>query len=308
VNRIRLNKAARKIFRTLIFFLLVSASGLYGISHATTFHIEAAGDDSLVAQKALQHYSELLLKTTGIAIKDTVYVVIAIDPYSFNSAVGGEVPDWGAAVAIKERRLIVVKSPRLFPVGKSLNELLGHELTHIALDDAVAGKWLPRWFEEGFCQMMSGEWRFEQDILLTQAAWGSGLISLIELESLNRFGGAKASLAYAESYLAVTSLARDLGMDFFPDFFAEYGQSGNFYQAFSKTSGYKYYEWISQWQNQTARKYRFVLFIFDSRLFFPMLAVVFLLLYVLKLYQVRKKKKEWKRLERIWDNDQSFTT
>jgi hypothetical protein len=303
-----LNKVARKIIPTLIFFLLILAPGLYGISQATTFHIEAYEDDSLVVQKALQHYSELLFKTTGIAIKDTVNVIVAVDPYSFGIAVGGEVPDWGAAVAIKERRLIVVKSPRLFPVGKSLNELIGHELTHIALDEAVGGKWLPRWFEEGFCQMMSGEWRFEQDILLTQAIWGSGLISLIELESLNRFGGAKASLAYAESYLAVTSLARDLGMDFFPDFFTEYRQSGNFYQAFSKTSGYKYYEWINQWQNQTARKYRFVLFVFDSRLFFPMLAVVFLLLYVLKLYQVRRKKKEWERLERIRDNDQSFTT
>lgn len=302
-----MNKSIHLIFRSLIFLLLVSPFGYNSKSHAITFHIEAPADDSLVAYKALKHYSGLLLKTTGIAIKDTVYVVIATDPVLFINVIGGEVPDWGAAVAIKERRLIVVKSPRIFPVGKSLNELLGHELTHIALADAVGGKWLPRWFEEGFCQMMSGEWRFEQDILLTQAIWGSGLIPLIELESLNRFGGAKANLAYAQSYLAVNSLTRELGIDFFTDFFSEYRQSGNFYHAFMSTSGYKYFDWISLWQNQTARKYRFVLFIFDSRLFFPLLAIVFLLLYVLKLYQVRKKKKEWERLERIWDNDQKFT-
>lgn len=284
------------------------APGLHGILQAAAFRIKATSNDSLAAYKALQNFSVNLVKITGVAFTETIDVVIAADIQSFNLAVGSEVPDWGAAVAIKSRRLIVVKSPQYFPVGKSLDELIGHELTHIALDNAVGGKWLPRWFEEGFCQMMSGEWRFEQDLLLTRAVWGSGLVPLIELESLNRFGGAKAGLAYAESYLAVAELARDLGIDFFPDFFGEYRTSGNFYQAFTKTSGYKYLDWTNLWLSQSSRKYRFVLFIFDSRLFFPFLAVVFLLLYMLKLYQVRKKKKEWERMERLWSNDQDYST
>jgi hypothetical protein len=287
---------------------LLIAPGLYGISQAAAFRIKASSDDSLAAYKTLENFSIKLAKITGTAKAETIDVVIATDIQSFYLAVGSEVPDWGAAVAIKSRNLIVVKSPGYFPVGKSLDELIGHELSHIALDNAVGGKWLPRWFEEGFCQMMSGEWRFEQDLLMTRAAWGSGLVPLIELESLNRFGGAKAGLAYAESYLAVTELARDLGIDFFPDFFSEYRVSGNFYQAFTKTSGYKYLDWTNLWLDQNTRKYRFVLFIFDSRLFFPFLAVVFLLLYMIKLYQVRKKKKEWKRQERLWSNDQDYTT
>jgi hypothetical protein len=281
---------------------------VYGVSQAAAFRIKANSDDSLAAYKTLQNFSSKLTTITGASLAETIDVVIAADIQSFNLAVGSEIPDWGAAVAIKSRELIVIKSPRYFPVGKSLDELIGHELTHIALDNAVGGKWLPRWFEEGFCQMMSGEWRFEQDLLMTRAVWGSGLVPLIELESLNRFGGAKAGLAYAESYLAVTELTRDLGIDFFMDFFNEYRASGNFYQAFTKTSGYKYLDWTNLWLDQNARKYRFVLFIFDSRLFFPFLAVVFLLLYMIKLYQVRKKKKEWERMERLWSNDQNYTT
>jgi hypothetical protein len=287
---------------------LLLASGLYSVSQAAAFRIKASSDDSLAAYKTLQNFSSKLTTITGVSLEETIDVVIAADIQSFFLAVGSEVPDWGAAVAIKSRDLIVVKSPRYFPVGKSLEELIGHELTHIALDNAVGGKWLPRWFEEGFCQMMSGEWRFDQDLLMTRAVWGSGLVPLIELESLNRFGGAKAGLAYAESYLAVTELTRDLGIDFFPDFFNEYRVSGNFYQAFTKTSGYKYLDWTNLWLDQNTRKYRFVLFIFDSRLFFPFLAVVFLLLYMIKLYQVRKKKKEWERMERLWSNDQDYTT
>lgn len=287
--------------------LLVLSFGHNDTVEASIFRIKAPADDSLVAEKALRFYSEQLAKTTGFIIRDTIYVVIATSQVEFNTAAGEGIPDWGAAVAIRERRLIVVKSPQLFAVGKNLDELLGHELAHIALGDATGDKWLPRWFEEGFCQMMSGEWRFEQDYLLTRAVWGSGLLSLYELESLNRFGGGKAGLAYAESYLAVTSLTREMGIEFYADFFTEYKQSGNFYQAFKQTSGYEYIDWISKWQTETSRKYRFILFIFDSRLFFPLLAVVFLLLYVIKLRQVRKKKKEWERLERIRDYDQDFS-
>jgi hypothetical protein len=283
------------------------APGFIGNTEAAQFRIKASSDDSAAAVIAIQAFSTRLAKYIGSEIADTLDIVIASDMMTFNIAVGSDVPDWGAAVAIKSRNLIVVKSPKFFPVGKSLNELLGHELTHIALDDAVGGKWLPRWFEEGFCQMMSGEWSFEQDLLMTRAVWGSGLIPLIELESLNRFGGAKAGLAYAESYLAVTEMTRELEIDFYPEFFAEYRQSGNFYEAFTKTSGYKYLEWTNIWLNQSTRKYRFVLFIFDSRLFFPILAVVFLLLYVIKLFQVRKKKKEWERQERLFNNDQDYT-
>jgi hypothetical protein len=284
------------------------AFGFIGSPNAATFRIKASTTDSIQALSALNNYSAILEKTIGSGLTDTIEVFIAADMQSFDQAVGSDVPDWGAAVAIKEKRLIVIKSPKYFAVGKSMEELLGHEITHLALDNAVGGRWLPRWFEEGFCQLISGEWRFEQDLLLTQAIWGSGLIPLIDLESLNGFGGAKAALSYAESYLAVSMLARDLGMDFFPDFFNEYRANGNLYQSFTNTSGYKYLDWTNLWQDMTAHKYRFILFIFDARLFFPLLAVMFILLYLLKLWQVRKKKKEWERLERLWKNDETYPT
>jgi hypothetical protein len=289
------------------FLFILAASGI-SLSQAAVFHIQAFAEDSAEAQIALSNFLPKISAALGVEFPDTVNVVIAASKESFDQAVGSEVPDWGAAVAIKEQNLIVVKSPRNFQVGKDIQELLGHELTHLVLNKAAGGKWLPRWFEEGFCQLMSGEWRFEQDMLLTRAVWGGGLIPLTYLESLNGFGGAKAALAYAESYLAVSMLARDLGMDFFPDFLSEYDTSGNFYLSFARTSGYKYLEWTNIWQDKTSQKYRFILFIFDSRLFFPLLAIIIILLYFVKMWQVRKKKKQWEKLERYRIDDETFPT
>jgi len=145
-------------------------------------------------------------------------------------------------------------------------------------------------------------------LLLSRAVWGDGLIPLTALENVNRFGDAKAALAYAESYLAVVFLVRELGMEFFPAFLENYVSTGNFYDSFLQASGYRYTEFAQVWQVKTASKYRYILYIFDSRLLFPLLALLFILLYFAKLWQVRKKKKEWERQEKYFSNDQTHST
>jgi hypothetical protein len=293
------------IIRVILFaFAIIISSS----ANAVVFHIQSLPDEKPLVEQTLNRNFIQLTNILKTDFPDTIYVVIAHSQSEFDQAVGAGLPDWGAAVAVKERRLIVVKSPSNFAVGKSLEELLGHELGHLVLEKASADKWLPRWIEEGFCQLISGEWKYGQDFLLTRAVWGDGLIPLTLLEEVNRFGDTKAALAYAESYLAVNMMVRDVGIEFFPDFLEGYRKSGNFYDAFFKASGYRYTEFAQIWQNKTTDKYRFILYIFDSRLFFPLLAIIFILLYFVKLWQVRKKKKEWERLERFYSDDETYST
>ena len=206
-----------------------------------------------------------------------------------------------------ERNLIVIKSPDHFAVGKSLDELLGHELGHLILNKASHGLWLPRWFEEGFCQLISGEWRLAQDFLITKAVWGSGLIPLTALESVNNYGGAKAALAYAQSYLAVSAMVRDFGIAVLPDFLERYRENKNFYNAFFQATGYDYMEWIGEWQRKTAERYRLLVYLFDPAVLLPLIAVLFIILYLAKTYQVRKKKKKWEFEERYRSDDSGFS-
>ncbi len=289
-------------------FALLSALAFpLQLCSAAVFLIESPPDQSRNVQTYLERHLDKLSSVFAIELTDTVRVVIADDQRRFSELVGNDFPDWGAAAALKERALIIIRPPEQFPGGKTLDELLGHELCHLAIDKACGGRWLPRWFEEGLCQMLSGEWRISQDVLLTRAVWGSGLLPLISLESVNWFGSAKAALAYAQSYQAVVALTHDFGIDFYAPFFESYRQSGDFYGTFFNLTGYRYLEWVNKWQSETTRKYRFVLFIFDSQLLFLALPVFFLLIYAIKKIQSRRKLKEWERLEKLRHDGQEYT-
>lgn len=254
----------------------------------------------------LERYERNIAAAFGIEFGDTVKVLIADSRQQFESAMGPGFPDWGVAAAIKEYNLIVVNSSPEYGQVKSLNELLGHELCHLMINRATGGRWLPRWMEEGLCQMFSGEWRISHDFLLTRAVWGSGLLPLVSLENVNRFGGAKAALAYAQSYQAVSAMSRDFGIDFFGEFFRVYRDKGDFYGAFFEQTGYRYLEWVTLWQSKTSQRYRFVLFIFDSQLLFVVLPILFVLIYLIKRFQSRRKLKEWERLEKLRGDSQEY--
>jgi len=289
-------------------FLVLLIAVILGVnSQAAVFQIEAQPPDTLRTRLALEYHHDRIAGMLDIEYTDTIRVVIATTMESFNRALGTTFPDWGAAAAVKKKKLIVIKSPSYFQVGKSLEELLGHELGHLMLDKASAGRWLPRWFEEGFCQLVSGEWRISNDIRITRAVWGGGLMPLTSLEDVNKFGGAKAGLAYSQSYLAVSSLVQELSIQFIPDFLNDYRETGNIYNAFFTASGYKYTEWANLWQKQTVKRYRFVLFVFESDFFFPMLAVLIVLLYIMKKFQVRKKRKRWELEERLQGYEKDST-
>lgn len=289
-------------FLPIIFLIL-----FFSWSQAAVFQIEAAGSENPDAHLILDAQLAKIENILQIDYPETVTVVIADNFTTFNAASGGGFPDWGAAAAVKSKRLIVVKSPAFFPVGKSLQELLGHELAHLMLDHAAGGKWLPRWFEEGFCQMISGEWSLSSDILVTRAVWGSWLLPLTALENVNYFGSAKASLAYAQSYLAVAALVREFGIEFIPDFLGRYKEGNNIYDAFFEATGYRYIEWINLWQQQTSQKYRLVLYIFDPSILFPLIAVLFIILFLLKIYYSNKKRKQWELEEKYGGHEQGFT-
>jgi len=306
LNRKEINKKKPDLFRAFLVILIFAV--ISSPVQAAVFQISAPGSDSSGAHQILEQFEQKIENILGIEYNDTVRVVIAKDIKSFNAALGSAFPDWGAAAAVKDRNLIVIKSPSYFEVGKNLGELLGHELGHLMLDKASGGRWLPRWFEEGFCQLISGEWRLSSDILLTRAVWGSGLIQLTALEGVNNFGGAKASLAYAQSYLAISSLVREFGIEFISDFLTDYRTNGNIYEAFFKSTGYRYTEWVVIWQKKTADRYRLVLYIFDPSILFPLIAVLFILLYLVKVYLMRKKKKQWEIEERYKGDEQGLST
>ena len=248
---------------------------------------------------AISHYLNFELDTTV-----TVYIANSED--EFKTLVGANIPDWGAGVASLKEAKIVIKSPKYIRTGKTFSELLGHELTHIMLYRAAGKQWLPRWIHEGVSMKLSGEWSIGQDILVARAAWTNNLLELLQLEQLSVFNSAKANLAYTESYLAVSDLSTRSDPYLLSDILEVYRETKDFRKSFKVMVGIDYVTWAEKWLERTSMQYHFLLFMFDSKLFWIMVPILFIFLFLMKKRQNLKTKKRWKREERLDPTDDSY--
>ncbi len=92
--------------------------------------------------------------------------------------------------------------------GATFDDSLRHQLAHLALFDAVGGRPMPRWFQEGFAVHMSGEGSFRRTRSLVSASLGSSLLPISQLDTAFD-DAANVRLAFAESADFVAFLAND---------------------------------------------------------------------------------------------------
>ena len=60
------------------------------------------------------------------------------------------------AIAVPDQRLVLLNSARLEEAPEGWDTLLRHELAHLALFEAVRGRRVPEWFDEGYAIWVSG--------------------------------------------------------------------------------------------------------------------------------------------------------
>lgn len=296
------NKARNPILGFCISILCCQASALGGENIVKGYSFNIIPTDEAYADSAryyLEYYHSILSDLLDRSLDTTISVYIANSENEFRRWAGSSMPDWGAGVALPERGIIVIKSPKSIRTGKTFRELMGHELTHIMLHRAAGGRWLPRWIHEGLAIHVSGEWNIGQDILVARAAWTNNLIHLHRLESLTEFNGAQANLAYTESYLAVSSLLKNKDKYVIADLLDLYRHNRDFHKSFRQIVGREYVAWITDWHERTSMQYHFLLFIFDFKIFWLMVPVLFILLIIYKKRQNRRVKRRWKIEERL---------
>jgi hypothetical protein len=118
-------------------------------------------------------------------------------------------PDWVAGIALAPRELLAVRvDPESVGRLDLLRRTTRHELAHLALDRATGGR-APRWLQEGYAQLVAGDWDWSQSWRLRLALLRSGTDALAELDPRlrGRDGEDQARLAYMLSYTAVHRLA-----------------------------------------------------------------------------------------------------
>jgi hypothetical protein len=132
-----------------------------------------------------------------LRIKDSgpvIHVVLAAD----DSDLARGVPPWVSGFAVGESDLVVLfpaRSPS-YPSG-TLEDVLRHEVAHVLIWRASAGRPIPRWFNEGLAMAAERERRFrDQTELLYQLVTGSRT-NLDELNRLFSGGQNDQNRAYA---------------------------------------------------------------------------------------------------------------
>ncbi len=109
-------------------------------------------------------------------------------------------PEYASGVAYHGLHLVLLSM--LVPRGAEavdLDEVFRHELAHVALEDAVQGKHVPVWFNEGLAIALSGESWGDRMQTLASATLSGTLIPLNDLDRSFPRDDHRVGIAYAES-------------------------------------------------------------------------------------------------------------
>lgn len=221
----------------------------------------------------------------------------------FDSLVGEQFPDWGAAAAIPSANRIVVKSPDSFRLNRPLAELLRHEYAHLALAHRTATGSAPRWFDEGFAMVASMEWSWSHNLTMNLAAVTGNLLPLREISRVNRFGQGKARLAYAQSYLTVQYLFKVYGIDGVNLFLDEIGAGRSLDQALLAATGSNYDDFEREIHVYLQSKFNLIGLVADTMYFWLALAVIVVIGFFLSLRRRRQYYRRWEEAERLESTD-----
>ncbi len=109
-------------------------------------------------------------------------------------------PRYAAAVAYARIRLVVLAMEAPQSIGlPDLGQSFRHQLAHVALYDATAGRAVPRWFNEGYAIHASGEGSLLRARTLWGATMSKRLLPLSDIERRLAGDGDQTAIAYAES-------------------------------------------------------------------------------------------------------------
>lgn len=148
----------------------------------------------------------------GQPVLDHITVRIARNPAQMAELAPTDSPPFGyaAGMAYPSLHLILLsmQAPDTWE-APDLEETLRHELTHLALDEAVAGHHVPRWFNEGLAIEESGELSFGRLKMLWDATLSHTLLPLSDLDRGFPSDRTQVGIAYAESADIVRFLMRN---------------------------------------------------------------------------------------------------
>lgn len=249
-----------------------------------------------VVQDALPEISVFI----GHTYKRNIHIKLVSDAEEFQNLTKAGFPDWGVGFADAENSLIILCSPRVIKKDIDVKSITKHELAHIVLGEAVDGKRIPRWFNEGIAMYCSQEWRFGREKVLAIANFTNSLISLSSIEYRFPSDKKRAEIAYTESFSAISYIIKNFDREALKDILKNLKEE-DFDEAMFSALGVTHKEFAREWEEWVTKTYNWTYFLSSNAFLWVIILIVFL---VAGIISIRGRKNKLKELDK--DTDLTF--
>jgi len=237
--------------------------------------------------------ADAIAREMGLAALSPVTITIAATDEDFGRQTAGGVPDWGVGCADPGGGTIVVKSPRIVPYPLQVEDVVVHELAHVAVGRVLRGIPVPRWFHEGIAMAVAGEWRLGESGDVAAALAGGHLLPLRALRSRFPESGRAAMLAYTESFYAVELMKQRAGARTPGELVRTIAFEGSFDRALAAMTGGDEESLDEALAGFVERRLGWSHLLMNGRFMFAGVAVLFLIAVVIRVRRSRRRMAEW---------------
>jgi hypothetical protein len=211
-------------------------------------------------------------------------------------------PEYASGVAYHGLHLVLLSM--LQPRGAEavdLDEVFRHELAHVALEDAVQGKHVPVWFNEGLAISLSGERAAARLQTLWSATLSGTLLPLSDLDRSFPRDNFRVSIAYAESADFMRFLTRKSDRLRFAAMIDRVREGQAFDRAVTEAYGSDLRRLEFEWRGDLERRYSVIPVLTGGGLIWGLVMAILVAAYVRRRRRAKAVLARWEREEAIED-------
>ncbi len=251
----------------------------------------------LVQRISEQFYTQVTAQLGAIDGKIDLWI---LSPRQFRSPAAAPIQDWAVGYAYPLKQRIVIKNPSIIENQKlELTRVVKHEIVHVVLGARVGKqiKEIPLWFNEGLAMYESDEWSYGRGWLMFGAVFRKSLIPLDQLVYSFPTEKYRARLAYAESFSAVSMIARDYDDEKLREIIDFVAQGEDMDSAFVLAIGMNLAQFQSRWMQYLNQYYKWPFILSSSLFFWGIITIILVLAYLRRRHTKRVKFAQWEREE-----------
>jgi len=253
-------------------------------------------DADAVKSELVDALGQPVLERLEVRIAPTVADMARLGPAS------APPPEYASGVAYNGMHFVLISM--LAPRGAEavdIDETFRHELAHVALEDAVGGRHIPVWFNEGLAISLSGELAWARRTTLINATLSGTLIPLSDLDRSFPRDNHDVSVAYAEAADFMQFLMRRADHARFVSMIERVREGKAFDRAIAEAYGSDLRKLEFQWRTDLERRFSIIPALTGGGLIWVLVMGVLVYAYVRRRRRTKAILEKWEREEAIED-------